>query len=306
MHRRRCLLAGDHGLHLHRGRPGIHVHHGAGGDPGGHRGACQLRRARRGRRAQRDLRRRALPAQDRGGMRGRRAAAPVLPALEQRREAAIPADHRRPRTRGPRAADDRARGPEQALRHARARRPRARRPRVLRGAAVLRAEHHRRLWAAWRARGGHRRQPAKGAGGRHRHQRLGEGRPIHPLLRRVRDRHRLVRRRAGLSTRARPGARRDHPARRQAALRVRGSDRAQAHSDHAQGLRRRVLRHVAQADGRGPQPGVAHGGDRGHGPGRGREHHLQARPRLGARSSRPPQGARGRVHDAIRKPIRCR
>ena len=45
----------------------------------------------------------------------------------------------------------------------------------------------------------------------------------------------------------RAGVRRHHPARREAALRVRRGDGAEGHGDHAQGLRRRLLRDVEQA-----------------------------------------------------------
>ena len=43
------------------------------------------------------------------------------------------------------------------------------------------------------------------------------------------------------------GVRRHHPPRRQAPLRLRRGDRAEAHGHHPQGLRRRLLRHVLQA-----------------------------------------------------------
>ena len=43
------------------------------------------------------------------------------------------------------------------------------------------------------------------------------------------------------------GVGRDHPPRREAALRLRRGDRPEDHRDHAQGLRRRLRRHVVQA-----------------------------------------------------------
>ena len=211
-------------------------------------------------------------------MRRGRAAPAVLSAVEQQRASAFPPHDRRPRARRPRAADNRARGAEQAVRHARACGPRPRQPRVLRGPALLRQEHRGRPGPAWRARRRHRRQPAEASGGRDRHQRVGKGGALHPVLRCVRDPDHLLRRRAGLPAGPRPGARRHHPPRREAALRVRGGDSAEADRHHAQGLRRSLLRHVAQADGRGPEPGVADRRDRCDGTRRRREHHLQARP----------------------------
>ena len=78
----------------------------------------------------------------------------------------------------------------------------------------------------------------------------------------------------GIPARCRAGTRRHHPPRRQAALRVRRSDRAQAVGHHQEGVRRRLRRHEQQAHPRRHQPGLADSGDRGHGRGRGREHHL--------------------------------
>ena len=173
----------------------------------------------------------------------------VLPSIQQRRASTLPADRRRPRTCRPRAADDRSRGAQQAVRHAPGGLSRAGRPRVFRGPAVLRAEHRRRPRPARRSCGRHRGQPAQGARGRNRHKRLCQGGPIHPVLRCVRHPDRFLRGRARLPAGARPGARRDHPARSQAALRVRGGDGAQADGHHPQGLRRGLLRDVAQADG---------------------------------------------------------
>jgi hypothetical protein len=117
---------------------------GPRGHQGRHRRGRLVRRARRRSRPQRHVGCGALPAEDGAGMRRRRAQAAVLPALLKQRAAALRADDRRPRARRRRAADDRPRVAEQALRHARARGARPRRPRVLRGAAVLRAEHRGR------------------------------------------------------------------------------------------------------------------------------------------------------------------
>ncbi len=76
----------------------------------------------------------------------------------------------------------------------------------------------------------------------------------------------------GLPARRGAGARRHHQARREAALRVLRGDGAQAHGHHAQGVRRRVRRHVVEAHSRRLQRRVADGGDRGDGSqGRGRD-----------------------------------
>src|SRR5437870_505174 len=93
---------------------------------------------------------------------------------------------------------------------------------------------------------------------------------------------------------------------REAALRVCRGDSAQADRDHAQGLRRRVLRDVTQADGRRLEPRLADGRDRGDGPRRSREHNLQTRPFGRARPGGAPQGARRRIHDTLRQPLRRR
>ena len=85
------------------------------------------------------------------------------------------------------------------------------------------------------------------------------------------------------------GARRHHPPRREAAVCVRGGDGAEDHRDHAQGLRRRVLRDGEQAHPHGLQLRVADRRDRGDGARRRGQHSLQARDRRG-----PRQGCRAR------------
>ena len=55
----------------------------------------------------------------------------------------------------------------------------------------------------------------------------------------------------------RPGIRRHHPPRRQAAVRLLGRHRSQAHGGDAQGLRRRLHRHVLQGPGRGSRVRLA-------------------------------------------------
>ena len=73
------------------------------------------------------------------------------------------------------------------------------------------------------------------------------------------------------------GVRRHHPARRETAVRVRRSDGAEDHGDHAQGVRRRLLRDGVEAHSHGRQLCVADGGDRGDGAGGRGEHRLPAR-----------------------------
>ena len=77
----------------------------------------------------------------------------------------------------------------------------------------------------------------------------------------------------------RAGVGRDHPPRRQAAVRVRRGDGAEDHGDHAQGLRRRLRRDVLQAPRRRLQLRLADRGGRGDGPGGRGQHHLPPRDR---------------------------
>ncbi len=79
---------------------------------------------------------------------------------------------------------------------------RRRRRRVPRGPRALRAEHRRRLLAAERLRDRRRRQPAEGDGRRAGHRRVGQGRALRALLRRVQHPAADVRRRARLPARA--------------------------------------------------------------------------------------------------------
>ena len=137
---------------------------------------------------------------------------------------------------------------------------------------AVRQEHRHRL----RPHGGphrrHRRQPADGAGRRARLGRLAQGRPLRALLRLLRHPDHHLRRRAGLPAGHRAGVRRPHQARRQAAVRLLGGDRAEGHGHHAQGLRRRLRRHELQAHPRRRQLRLADGRDRRDGrQGRGRD-----------------------------------
>ena len=140
--------------------------------------------------------------------------------------------------------------------------------------------------------------------GRARHRRVDQGRAVRPLLRRVQHPARDVRRRPRLPSGDRAGARRHHPQRREAPLRLRRGDGAEAHRDHAQGLRRRVRRHVEQAHPRRLQRRLAGRRDRGHGRrGRG-EHPVQGRAREGEGSRQAPGRAHGRVRREVREPVR--
>ena len=69
----------------------------------------------------------------------------------------------------------------------------------------------------------------------------------------------------GFSSGHRSGVRRDHPARREAAVCVRRGDGSEDHRDHAQSLRRRVLRDGIEAPADGRELRVSDGRDRGDG-----------------------------------------
>ena len=95
-------------------------------------------------------------------------------------------------------------------------------------------------------------------------------------------------RRARLPARHRPGVERDHPPRRQAALRLHRGDRAEADRRHPQGLRRRLRRDELEAHAGRLQLRLADRRGRGDGPrGRG-QHHLPQGHRL---PRRPPTSA---------------
>ena len=87
-------------------------------------------------------------------------------------------------------------------------------------------QHHLRAGPARRPGRRHRRQPAAVAGRCAGHRGVREGRPLRPDVRRLQHPDRHPARRPRLPARRRPGARRDHPARRQAAVRVLQRDRA--------------------------------------------------------------------------------
>ena len=140
--------------------------------------------------------------------------------------------------------------------------------------------------------GGRRGQPAGPPRGRAGHRRIREGGALRPILRRVQHPAGHLRGRARVPAWHGAGVRRHHPARREAALRLCGGHGAQGHRDHAQGLRRRLLRDVQQAPANRRELCMAHGRDRRDGRrGRG-EHPLQAR--AGCRRRR---GGRARRED---------
>ena len=175
------------------------------------------------------------------------------------------------------------REPEPAVRDARADQDDRRRRSLPGSASTLRAQPRGRLHPAERISRGHRRQSARVSGRRARHQRVAEGRALRPLLRRVQHSAARARRRSRLSSRNRPGVRRHHHSWRQAALRAGGSDGAEDHGHHAQGVRRRVLRDELEAHPRGHELRVSDGRDRGDGRGGRGQHPLSRRGRSGAK-----------------------
>ena len=107
----------------------------------------------------------------------------------------------------------------------------------------------------------------------------------------------------GLPPRHQPGVGRDHPPRREAALRLHRGDRAEADRGHPQGLRRRLRRHELQAHARRLQLRLADRGGRGDGPrGRG-QHHLPPRPADLADPRRAPPEADRRLQGPLRQPL---
>ena len=112
-----------------------------------------------------------------------------------------------------------------------------------------------------------------------------KGRALRPLLRRLQHPAARARRRSGISAGHRSGVRRHHHSRREAALRAGRGDRAEDHGDHAQGVRRRVLRDELEAHPRGHELRLPDRGDRGDGRGGGGQHSLQGRRRTATRRS---------------------
>ena len=294
--RRRGVLAGHHGLHGDGRGDELHVRHRAerraGRDPRGRR--CRVA-GRRGR-PHRAQRRRASRGPRRGRGDGRRSAACSPTCRRTTSPTRRSIETRDPRDRMDVELDDVV--PDEPAKpydmHDVLRR-------VVDDGGFLEIQP---AWAAnilvgfarlgGRAVGIVAQQPAV-LRRRARHRCVGEGRALRPDLRRVQRAAGHLRRRAGFPARRRAGARRDHPPRREAALRVLRGDGAQGDGHHAQGVRRRVRRHEQQAHPRRLQLRVAERGDRGDGRrGRG-EHHLQGRDRRrrairtrnGRASSRP-------------------
>ena len=135
---------------------------------------------------------------------------------------------------------------------------------------------------------------------------VGEGRPLRAHVRRVQHPAADVRRRARLPARRRPGVRRHHPPRRQAALRVLREHRA-AHPDHhPQGLRRGLRRDELEVDRRRPGLRLADRRAGRDGPaGRGRDR-LPPRAAAGRRPGRPARRTGRRVHREVRQPVQRR
>ncbi len=168
-----------------------------------------------------------LPAQLRGEAADRRDRGPRRPHVGE-------ADGDRPRVLAP------------ALRHVRGDRRDRRRRRVVRHQAEVRQDADHLLRPLRRPAGRDRRQPAQAAG-RHPRQRLRrQGGALHQPLRRLQHPARLPPGRARLHGRLEGRARRDHPPRREDALRGQPRDGAEGDGDRAQGLRRRLLRDVRQ------------------------------------------------------------
>ena len=136
---------------------------------------------------------------------------------------------------------------EQALRHEGADREGRRRRRFLRDPARFRAQHPDRLRPDGRHDDRHRRQPADGARRLPRHRQLPQGGSLCAVLRLLQHPDRDVCRCARVPARNGPGAWRHHQARREAAVRLCRSDRAEGHLDHPQGLWRRLRRDELEA-----------------------------------------------------------
>ena len=205
-----------------------------------------------------------------------------LPPLQQPGGGAAGRHRRRPRAAHPRAVrPDAGQSPNQPYDMKKVIAGGGRRRRVLRGQPPLGHEPGVRVRPHRRPRRRHRRQPAPDAGRRARHRRLGEGRPLRAHLRRLQHPAGHLRRRARLHARHRPGVRRHHPPRGQAALRLLRVDRAPGPDHHPQGLRRRLRGHELQVHRRRPGLRLAVGRAGRHGPrGRGRDR-LPARPGRG-------------------------
>ena len=159
-------------------------------------------------------------------------------------------------------------------------------------------EHRMRLRAPRWSRSGDSGESAARPRRRTEHRRSGEGRPVRPHLRLVQHPPRDTCGCPGISPRYRPGARRNHPPRREAALRLLRVNRASGPGGPAQGVRRRLHRHGLEVSGgrlvvRLAVQRDSRDGRRGRG-----QHHL---PQGAGRSAGPDatsKGAGGGVHRA--------
>ena len=243
--RRRRLLARDHRLHLHGRGLVVHVHHRPrrredGDGRGGHasRSSAARRRTRRSRASRtssRRTRRRASRTRATCSRSCRRTTSSAPPF-------APPTDPRDREDAGARHADPRQ--PEQAVRHAR-RDPRA--SSTTATSSRCTSTGPRTSSAGFARLGGHAvgvvgNQPQLLAGVLDIDASVKAARFVRtcdafniPLVTFVDV--------PGLPAGHRAGVGRDHPPRREAALRLRRGDRAEADGDHAQGLRRRLRRH---------------------------------------------------------------
>jgi Acetyl-CoA carboxylase, carboxyltransferase component (subunits alpha and beta) len=95
---------------------------------------------------------------------------------------------------------------------------------------------------------------------------LRQDRPLHPLLRRLQHPPADADGHPGLPAGLGPGTQRRHPPRRQGALCLQRGERAEDHRDPAQGLRRRLHRHVLAPPARRLRLRLADGRDRRDGP----------------------------------------
>ena len=163
-----------------------------------------------------------------------------------------------------------------------------RRRRVVRHQAALRPDADHLLRPLRRPAGRDRRQPAQ-APGRDPRQRLRrQGGALHQPLRRLQHPARLPPGRARLHGRLEGRARRDHPPRREDALRGQPRDGAEGDRGRPQGLRRRLLRDVRQGLRAGPDRRLARRRDLGDGRrGRGRTSSAARRSRRPRTRRRP-------------------
>ena len=287
LRRGRGLLARDHRLHHHDRPDQLHVRHRPERHQDGHERGGLVRGAGRRDHALDAQRRGPSPGGERSRLPADDAPPAELPAPEQPRG---PAAHRAERPAGPARGEaqfDRSGGQPEAVRHARRDPAGGGRGRFHGDPAAARDEPDLRFRAAgWPARR-HRREPAQGAGRRPGHRLEHQGCALRAHLRLLQRAAGRLRGRARIPARHRPGIRRDHQARRQAAVRLLRGHRPEADRDHAQGLRRRLRRHEQQAHPGRLERGLALGRAGGHGLRRRGEHPVPQPDRLRARIPMP-------------------